>query len=1571
MSEIRVELLLADGSYTSGMLRAGQSLRDFEQQLLRNNKSLQSAAAHTGRVVDSVTRLDHAHKGFVGTVRDLSIITGVLSLGIGMVSSAMKGWFGEIVRVNAEMQRLQVMMRGMARSSEPFAEAAENVRYLREMAMTTPFSIQALANSFVKLQSTGIDPMAGAMQSLADGIAGFGGSDEQFNRATVAITQMSGKGVIQMEELRQQLGEHMPRAVELMARSMGMGVAELLDHISKGTVAAKPALEAMYAELDRVYGGRAKAMMQTFDGQMRQTTTLWQNLITAVGGLDLATGVYERGGFFMTVTDQLRDLNQVLASPMATGFAESVGQGLTQLVLVIRDTIGTLVTFRREILTVATVAAGAFVFRSATTGIGSLVNSLGTLRNEMKIVRLEMLSAGSMFATGTTGMRSMTTAGVGAQMMLTGVAMGVRGVGSAIMVAMPWVGAIGLAVYAAAEYFDIFGNRVQNALKDLQSFGAETRKQAEAVINDSRRKFQADVDSAARQLAEAQDMMGRGVWMQDDGELDRLQAWLDDAKQRLEDFNAEAPALIKKGADREDEKAAAEYMRMLEERMEASQRAYDAEAVAIQQDIDARKNGHEIQEDLEAERRERLFIERQKQLEANKVFLEELQGQNRTDLAAPGLDEDARRKLEDQRAMILAELTRTYTDIDILTNQGVDGAGIQHLLNPEGGVKALEKGESALKDIQREIMQMQLELRGATGAAAELETAIASGDYGSLETAGAKALELHDKLRMATRQKEALDKLMAGRSEAEKDAERARQRALEDQVDILVERKEIELGRKLTLGEINNMKLDAGLYPGMGSEDKINTFLDGIVGEFGNIQISAGDAGLSIRDNFAGDQSLARIQSLNLELARFNSALGHTSRMGDALDFGMGVGGITTLGPGGPAAAAVGPAGSVLTNTLSMVSEELSQFHNQIRGKANLMSSNPSTYGANSQTKEWQAANLTSISTASGMGAQVHKAAAAAFQGFIAELEGTGYKINSLGGYNYRNKVRGSTLSEHAFGNAIDINPAKNPFGDNLVTDMPSNISAMAARYGLSWGGDWKNKKDAMHFEWTGLIPPGAEVRDSNSAMAERTAIVQQLAAASEDVRTANNDATDIALNNQREQMENNRLKLFKDINEVLGTTSLESAEAGDQLKRVYDAIQGGDIGASRDISAPEYADIIAKAREADALTKSIAETKQLTTTIDQEAKKLEEERLELNRQLAEAQKMAADPNYVPESSTLRALETRLDTYISDVRNRYGEESEIYRQALATRQNMLTSQLQIEATNKQASLQKELSDQDIALMTQTQRRQHAMQQQLLAVDQWIAQARAAGMEEVEIVRQAEAMKAQIRQQHAAQMDPLGRQMQEWGDLQGQLAQKSTQWMDSLAGGITDLIMGTGDLRSVIQGIAKDMINMLVKYAMSGMKGGGQVKGGGQNKMGKMASTAKKGIGVMHAGGIVGGRTFATRQASASVFAGAPRFHTGGVIGQRLLPSEVPIIAQKGEGVFTEEQMKNLQPAGSGGQVITISSPITVHGSSGTPEQNTDLAKKMRREMEVGMRSVVADELRKQTKAGNMMNTRSR
>ncbi len=135
------------------------------------------------------------------------------------------------------------------------------------------------------------------------------------------------------------------------------------------------------------------------------------------------------------------------------------------------------------------------------------------------------------------------------------------------------------------------------------------------------------------------------------------------------------------------------------------------------------------------------------------------------------------------------------------------------------------------------------------------------------------------------------------------------------------------------------------------------------------------------------------------------------------------------------------------------------------RGSANLFSSGRAAREGISQ------GSLTRIDSAAGP-VTVNSAAAPYFQAFLNALTAQGYAIRDISGFNDRNKRGGTSKSEHAFGNAIDINPEQNPFHSS-TTNMPANISELAARFGLTWGGDWRpGHQDPMHFEWTGVRVP-------------------------------------------------------------------------------------------------------------------------------------------------------------------------------------------------------------------------------------------------------------------------------------------------------------------------------------------------------------------------------------------------------------------------------------------------------------------------------------------------------------------
>jgi hypothetical protein len=112
---------------------------------------------------------------------------------------------------------------------------------------------------------------------------------------------------------------------------------------------------------------------------------------------------------------------------------------------------------------------------------------------------------------------------------------------------------------------------------------------------------------------------------------------------------------------------------------------------------------------------------------------------------------------------------------------------------------------------------------------------------------------------------------------------------------------------------------------------------------------------------------------------------------------------------------------------------------------------------------------LATITTKRGLTAQVAEVFKDTFQGFVNDLEATGYEIKSIGGYARRVTTSGTRWSYHASGAAIDINPSTNgyysPKRNPLPTDMPiPAVKQLIAKWGLGWGGLWREIDDAMHF---------------------------------------------------------------------------------------------------------------------------------------------------------------------------------------------------------------------------------------------------------------------------------------------------------------------------------------------------------------------------------------------------------------------------------------------------------------------------------------------------------------------------
>lgn len=108
---------------------------------------------------------------------------------------------------------------------------------------------------------------------------------------------------------------------------------------------------------------------------------------------------------------------------------------------------------------------------------------------------------------------------------------------------------------------------------------------------------------------------------------------------------------------------------------------------------------------------------------------------------------------------------------------------------------------------------------------------------------------------------------------------------------------------------------------------------------------------------------------------------------------------------------------------------------------------------------------------AGGVRVSVNREIAPIVTYLLEETLRRGYRLRRGECWGYANRpVKGTVNvpSNHSWGLAVDLNAPANPMSDHLVTDMPPWLPALWAAWGFGWGGAYKGRKDAMHYEFTG-----------------------------------------------------------------------------------------------------------------------------------------------------------------------------------------------------------------------------------------------------------------------------------------------------------------------------------------------------------------------------------------------------------------------------------------------------------------------------------------------------------------------
>ena len=163
---------------------------------------------------------------------------------------------------------------------------ADNDRYAKSMEFITKTSKElaipqeVITRQFTQLSASvlgaggSMDDAETSFLAVASGIRGTGGTIQDMNAALTATSQVWSKGKVSAEELRQQLGERLPGAFTIFAKSLEMTPAELDKALEQGKVTLSDFLSFSEALIEK-YGDKAVMIAQsTFAAGDRMQTAL-------------------------------------------------------------------------------------------------------------------------------------------------------------------------------------------------------------------------------------------------------------------------------------------------------------------------------------------------------------------------------------------------------------------------------------------------------------------------------------------------------------------------------------------------------------------------------------------------------------------------------------------------------------------------------------------------------------------------------------------------------------------------------------------------------------------------------------------------------------------------------------------------------------------------------------------------------------------------------------------------------------------------------------------------------------------------------------------------------------------------------------------------------------------------------------------------------------------------------------------------------------------------------------------------------------------------------------------------
>lgn len=249
------------------MGQASRSLSDFEKA----QQGMGGAATTTmGRLVQSA-KANEAEWSTVG--RTL--------LGVG---GAMAAIGGAALKTGIEYNTLQQTSRKALTTIMGGAEAANaQMDKLDAFATTSPFAKQVFITAQQQMLGFGVEAkkVIPYLDAIQNAVAATGGSNQDIAELANVFSKVQANAKITARELME-FGIRGVDAATIIGAQMGKTGAEIRDEITKGTLDAGEALDALAAGMQDSFGGAAAGVKETIEGAFDRVKAAWRDIGSAL-----------------------------------------------------------------------------------------------------------------------------------------------------------------------------------------------------------------------------------------------------------------------------------------------------------------------------------------------------------------------------------------------------------------------------------------------------------------------------------------------------------------------------------------------------------------------------------------------------------------------------------------------------------------------------------------------------------------------------------------------------------------------------------------------------------------------------------------------------------------------------------------------------------------------------------------------------------------------------------------------------------------------------------------------------------------------------------------------------------------------------------------------------------------------------------------------------------------------------------------------------------------------------------------------------------------------------------------